>query len=156
MKNARSTTRKLFYVLLVVVMLTVTLGTGIASAANTTSDPTGTPAMDGVHPALCNYTVRRGDTLYGIARRYGTNVWYLASVNHIVNVNLIRTGQHLYVPCGVTPDPQPPCCFYRVRAGDNLSRIAARYGVSVSWLASVNHIANPSRIYAGQWLRVPC
>ena len=155
MKNARPAMRKVMLILLVVVMLTVTLGSGIASAASTTAGPKSTPKMDTVAWVLCNYTVRPGDTLYRIARLYGTTIWYLASVNHIANVNLIRSGRHLYVPCG-GPPPPPPGCFYRVRSGDTLYRIAGWYGVSIWWLASVNHIANPSRIYTGQWLRVPC
>jgi LysM repeat protein len=155
MKYVPSAARKVFMILLVVVMLTVTLGAGVASAASTTLIPQSSPSSDMGMPALCNYTVRAGDTLYSIALRYGTTVWYLASVNHIANVNYIRTGQHLLVPCGGTP-PRPLGCYYRVKAGDSLSRIAAWYGTTVWYLASVNHIANPNRIYAGQWLKVPC
>jgi LysM repeat protein len=154
MKNVRSTMRKVIFILLVVVMLTVTLGSSIASAAP--SGPAGAPQMDGGHKALCNYTVRRGDTLYAIARRYGTTIWELASINHIRNVSLIRTGQHLFVPCGGPPPKPGPCCTYRVKCGDTLSGIAARYHTNTAYLASLNHIANPNRIYAGQWLRVPC
>jgi LysM repeat protein len=159
MKHARSTTRKMFAILLVVVMLTVTLGTGIASAGappGGPGGPGGAPKMEMGHPKMCTYTVRRGDTLYGIARRFGTSVWQLAGANHIRNVNLIRAGQRLTVPCMDAKPPKDPCCVYRVKRGDSLSSIAARYHTSVWYLASVNHIANPNRIYAGQWLRVPC
>lgn len=44
---------------------------------------------------------------------------------------------------------------YQIRSGDTLSSIAARYGTTVSALARDNGIANPSRIFAGQTLRVP-
>jgi LysM repeat protein len=160
MKNVPSTARKVFFILLTVVMLIVTLGTGIASAASTTAAPSGSPASE--RASLCNYYVRAGDTLYGIALRYGTTVNYLASVNHIANPRLIRTGQHLLVPCSSCcpkPPPPPPCdtgCWYRVKPGDTLSGIAAHWGVSSGYLASLNHIANPNKIYSGTWLRVPC
>lgn len=44
---------------------------------------------------------------------------------------------------------------YRIRSGDTLSGIAARYNTSVSALARLNHIANPNLIYAGHTLRLP-
>jgi hypothetical protein len=47
-------------------------------------------------------------------------------------------------------------CWYRVHWGDTLARIAWRYGTSFYYLAWVNHLRNPNRIYAGQYLRVPC
>jgi peptidoglycan DL-endopeptidase LytE len=155
-------TRRMFVVLLVVVMLVVTLGSGTAAAASTTGTPAGTAnLMGGGH---CTYVVRPGDTLGWIAVRYHTSVAYLASINGIPNPALIRSGRVLVVPCGAyyPPPPPPPgrpgscACIYRVRTGDTLGGIAVRYGTSVGWLASVNHISNPNKIYAGTCLRVPC
>ena len=61
------------------------------------------------------YTVVRGDTLSGIARRYGTTVSYLAKLNNIRNVNLIYVGQVLKIsevvtvtPAKPNPTPAPP------------------------------------------------
>lgn len=47
-------------------------------------------------------------------------------------------------------------CWYQVRWGDTLANVAYRYGVSASYLRSLNGLANPNYIRAGQWLRVPC
>ena len=44
--------------------------------------------------------------------------------------------------------------YYTVRPGDTLSSIAARYGLDMYYLASLNGIANPNYIYVGQMLRV--
>ncbi|HSH01447.1 MAG TPA: LysM peptidoglycan-binding domain-containing protein [Anaerolineae bacterium] len=44
---------------------------------------------------------------------------------------------------------------YQVHAGDSLSMIAQRYGVSTKALAHANGIMNPSHIYSGQWLTIP-
>ena len=44
------------------------------------------------------YTVVRGDTLSGIAKRYGWAVDFLARVNHITNINRIFVGQELFIP----------------------------------------------------------
>jgi plastocyanin len=47
-------------------------------------------------------------------------------------------------------------CSYRIRFGDTLSSLAARYGTSVGNLTQMNGVQNPNRIYAGMTLRVPC
>ena len=46
----------------------------------------------------CYYWVRYGDTMSGIAARYGTNAWTLARANGIYNLNWIYAGQHLRIP----------------------------------------------------------
>ena len=54
------------------------------------------------------YTVVRGDTLSGIAKRYNTTVSYLAKLNNIANVNLIYVGQVLKIKETVTVTPSKP------------------------------------------------
>lgn len=48
--------------------------------------------------SLRYHTVRRGETLYSIARRYGVTIWQIAAANGIRNVNLIYAGQRLIIP----------------------------------------------------------
>lgn len=104
-------------------------------------------------PACYNYyTVRRGDTMTGIAAWLGVNAWPLAQANGIANWNAIYTGQRLCIPNVYVPPATSG--YYTVRAGDTLSSIAARYGVGMHYLASLNGIANPNYIYVGQVLRV--
>ena len=57
---------------------------------------------------MATYTVVRGDTLSGIAQRYGTTVSYLAKLNNIKNVNLIYVGQVLKISETVTVTPSSP------------------------------------------------
>lgn len=47
-------------------------------------------------------------------------------------------------------------CTYTVRRGDNLSRIAVRYGTTYRELAALNRLSNPNVIFAGMKLSVPC
>lgn len=108
------------------------------------------------------YTVAPGDTLYRIAVRYNTTVAALARLNGIVNVNLIRVGQVLSVPGVGDPavpatevPPQPEQRTYVIQYGDNLFRIAFRFGVNAQRLAEVNGISNISLIYWGQTLIIP-
>lgn len=109
----------------------------------------------------CTYVVHRGDTLSSIAWRYGTSVWTLARMNGLANPNYIWAGQRLCVPCGTgyypPPPPPPPCgTFHVVCRGDTVYSIARRYGSTVQAIANANRLWNPSRIYVGQRLYIPC
>lgn len=55
----------------------------------------------------------------------------------------------------VQPDQVPQSCVHMVERGENLFRIAQRYGVTVEQMATANNIANPSRIFTGQQLVIP-
>ena len=101
-------------------------------------------------PATNTYTVRSGDTLSSIAAKFGTSYQALASLNGIANPNLIYVGQVLRVNGSASTGS----VYYTVRAGDNLSAIAARYGTSYQSIANLNGLANPNLIYAGQTLKI--
>lgn len=101
-------------------------------------------------PATNTYTVRPGDTLSSIAAKFGTNYQALASLNGISNPNLIYVGQVLRVSGSASAGS----VYYTVRAGDNLSAIASRYGTSYQSIASLNGLTNPNLIYAGQTLKI--
>ncbi len=113
----------------------------------------------------CYHTVESGETLSTIAASYGTTAWYLQSMNYIPNPSMVYAGQDLRVPCGVNPAPKPatdagsaPATaqgWYQVRAGDTVSKIAARLGVSSQDIIAANELEDPYTIYEGQWLRVP-
>jgi LysM repeat protein len=100
------------------------------------------------------YTVRSGDTLYRIAVRFGTSVAALTNLNGLSNPNRIYAGQVLCVKPD-TGGGVPWGFLYTVQPGDMLRTIAARYGWGTWYLANVNHIANPDRIYVGQVLLIP-
>jgi LysM repeat protein len=107
------------------------------------------------------YTVRTGDTLFGIALQYNTSVAAIMQANGITNANLIYVGQQLAIPSGSAAPSSPPAqpgtggVVYTVRTGDTLFGIARRYGVGLQILAQANGIVNPSLIYVGQQLTIP-
>ncbi|MCO4532330.1 LysM domain protein [Streptococcus infantarius subsp. infantarius] len=101
-------------------------------------------------PAVGTYTVQSGDTLSSIAAKFGTSYQTLASLNGISNPNLIFAGQTLRVNGSASAGS----VYYTVRAGDNLSAIASRYGTSYQSIVALNGLANPNLIYAGQTLKI--
>ena len=107
-----------------------------------------------VKPAT--YTVQSGDTLSGIAAKYGTTYQTLATLNGIANPNVIYPGQLLRVTGSAPSAPATPAkpATYTVQSGDTLSGIAAKYGTTYQALAALNGIANPNVIYPGQVLRL--
>ena len=97
------------------------------------------------------YTVRSGDTLSSIARRYNTTVTRLVSWNKLSNVNLILVGQRLKVAEKTTSPPLLPT-FYTVQRGDTLYAIVKKYNTTVAQLIKLNGIKNANAIKAGQKL----
>ncbi len=121
-------------------------------AAMTLALPAAAEEAEAVTAATCTlrYTVQPGDTLLIIARKYGTTMSALASLNGITNVNRIFYGTSLCVRSGTSSG-----FYYTVQRGDTLAKIGARYGWSVSYLAAVNRIRNINVIYVGQVLLIP-
>jgi len=101
------------------------------------------------------YIVKSGDTLYGIASRYGVKVDDLRRYNNLSG-NTLSIGQQLYIPTGQMVDDIVGTNYetYVVKTGDNLSSIANRYGTSVSELRSINNLSSDT-LFVGQQLLVP-
>ena len=100
-----------------------------------------------------SYIVQSGDTLGTIASRCGTTIAAL----RLANPNMgrwIYPGQNLLLP-GAFNDNGNGYATYIVARGDTLRTLAARFGTSVSTLASLNAIYNFNLIYEGQRLMVP-
>jgi lysozyme len=123
-------------------------------------DPEPDPKPD---PDETYYTVKAGDTMSGIASKFGVSLDALLKANpQVTNPNVIYAGQVLRVPDkssgggGPAPDPKPEPQKYTVKSNDTLSGIAKRFGVSLSDLLAANpQIKNPNIIYPGQVLTIP-
>ncbi|MDF2791847.1 MAG: lyzozyme [Neobacillus sp.] len=100
------------------------------------------------------YTVRPGESLSSIAKRFGTTVNALATVNGIKNVNLIRTGQILKLSGSAKTIISQASVYRKVLPGETVSVLAKRYGSSATQIKTWNKLDNKYTIYVGKTIRV--
>jgi LysM repeat protein len=130
----------------VVSVATASRGSSRVGDARVSSNAPG--AVQRATPPLRTYTVQDGDTLAGIAARFGTNVASLQAANNLQGSTLIYPGETLTVPEHVG-------WVWSVRSGQTLQGIASATGVSLTALASVNGLSTGSPLVAGQRLLIP-
>jgi len=122
------------------------------------------------------YEVRSGDTMWDIARAFGTTVSALREANAIGRGSRIYVGQKVRIPSSAsrldgknklnrgatTPLPsvasntseEPTKATYKVQRGDTLWDIARRFGTTTSYLRQINGLGRSSRINPGMSLKV--
>lgn len=114
----------------------------------TISDQEAVPAADVSTVTFKDYTVRKGDTVSGIASRTGLrNFGTLLSVNNIDNARRISAGQVLRVP-------STDGLLYTVKQNETLAGIAALHKVSVTALLDANDLTHET-LFVGQKLFIP-
>lgn len=96
--------------------------------------------------------VRAGDTLWAIAREYGTTVEAIARENRIVDPNRIFAGERLRITLPARGSGEE---IYNVRRGDTPISIAGKFGVTLSALEDRNGLERGETIYAGDKLSIP-
>jgi len=109
-------------------------------------------APGGTEPST--YVVGWGDTVSGIAQRYGTTVSAIVQANGMGNPDLIYVGERLSIPGSSSP-VSASSGAYLVQRGDTLSGIAVRHQTTVQQLVQMNGLSNANFIVVGQRLVVP-
>jgi len=96
------------------------------------------------------YTVKNGDTLFSIAREFGTTIDNLVNLNGLTQPNNLAIGQNLFIPTNQRLNT------YTVIAGDTLYGISTKVGVSLQDLLNANpQITNPDIINVGDKINIP-
>jgi membrane-bound lytic murein transglycosylase D len=102
--------------------------------------------------------VRRGDSLWTIARRNGMNVKMLASLNHLHPDDALRAGQRIKLTAGSGGSGRSGSSrrrlYYTVREGDTMTQIARLFQCSVPQIMAWNGLSAHSHLHAGQKLRI--
>ena len=99
------------------------------------------------------YTVAPGDTVCGIAQRYGVKCSALLAANGLTSGSVLSVGRRLVIP-GALAETRGGGT-YTVRKGDSACGVASRYGVSCDTLLAANELSQQDLIYPGQALRIP-
>lgn len=98
------------------------------------------------------YTVKKGDSLYVIANKYGITVDELKTANNLSS-NLLNVGQILKIPKKEEATPSE-YEVYTVKSGDSLWSIATNYGVSVDDIINLNNLGT-TILQIGQQILIP-
>jgi len=99
------------------------------------------------------YTVKRGDNLEKIAKRYGVSVKAIIRANNLKKPYIIRPGQKLKIPVKRKSNSKKTYCAvkHKVRPGESLIKIAKKYRVWVKDIKKLNNLKS-DRLYVGQIL----
>ena len=112
-------------------------------------------ALMPLQAGAASITVKAGDTISGLADRYGVSVRSLMKANGIQNSNHVEVGQTLRLPSGARGVVSAGKGRHTVRGGDTLGGIAARYRVSERDLIAINSLPSADHVEVGQTLKLP-
>ena len=104
------------------------------------------------------YTVKKGDTISDLALRFRTSPQRIKKLNKLRNLHYIKPGQKLKIQAAdgqmTSAGSKGEWITYIVRRGDTLWDIAKKFGVLVESLIRWNEVKAPSRIKAGDRIRI--
>lgn len=100
------------------------------------------------------YIVKKGDSLYQIAKKYNTTIEKIKTLNNLTS-NSLSIGQQLYIPTSQTEQESTQSKnTYTVQKGDSLYQIAKKYNTTVDELKKINNL-NTNSLSIGQILNIP-
>ncbi len=97
------------------------------------------------------YTIKQGDNLEIIAKKFNTTVDMLKDINNMEYSTLLRQGMEIIVP----KNKEQYFEYYTIEKGDNLYQIARRYNINPELLAALNGLTMNDYIYPGQEILIP-
>lgn len=126
------------------------------------------PTVDIAGPSFESYTIKKGDSLWAISKRYNVSINELYAANGLNKNSVLSIGQQIQIPVeggtatvtAETADTYQPSGYnmatesYTVKGGDNLSKIAVKYNTSVSAIKAANNKTS-DMIRVGEKLIIP-
>ena len=114
--------------------------------------------IDNEQPTQIVYTVKKGDSLWTIARQYDTTIAAIKELNNLTS-NVLSIGQQLYIPTSGSTDNTPDTdtqdeVIYIVQRGDSLWLIAQKYNINVNDLKQANNLTS-NTLQIGDKLIIP-
>ena len=97
-----------------------------------------------------SYTVKMGDSLWSIAKKFGISIEQLSNINGLRKQNFLHIGQKLQIPLPISSSR-----IYTVTSGDSLWSISRGLNINIQELARINNIKNQNQLYVGQELMLP-
>lgn len=102
------------------------------------------------------HTIKSGDTLWDLAKKYGVTTSEIRQANRMGAHEKLAVGKSLVIPEPAKVSSNRTGAFwYTVRKGDTVLRIATKFGLTIAQVLSFNAIDNPNRIHVGQKIRIP-
>ncbi len=110
------------------------------------------------------HTVKNGESLSSISRKYDISINTLLKINSIGNGNHLEPGQKIKLPINAVKENKTPGIefnkrdsyenFHIIKKGENLSAISSLYNIPISTLLKINTIPNPDKISTGTKLNL--
>ncbi len=111
------------------------------------------------------HVIKKGDTLYGLSRKYKIPVKDILKRNNIKDASKIKAGQKLYIPGKTSPKPKnstskssaknTKISKYKIKKGDSLFALAKKFGVSYKTIMKINGLNTKSILKIGQTIKIP-
>ncbi len=101
------------------------------------------------------YTIKSGDTLFQLARKYNTTVAAIIAINPGIDPNNLKIGQVICIPKAAPTPSCPNGTLYTIKCGDTLFELSKKFNVSVEAIIKANPGIEPENLQIGQVICIP-
>jgi N-acetylmuramoyl-L-alanine amidase len=152
-----------------------TLATAISSSIQDYFDGTDKPPGTGDEMKTAEYSIKKGDTLFSIAKKANTELDVLLKLNNLKREDTVYIGQEILIPAEKTADEdededtdtkslenkkklkiqKKPLKYYTVKKGDTLFLVAKNHSTTLAELLKINNMKITDPLLYGQKIKIP-